>query len=62
MKFYKLSCSEKGNRGQWRIKDFPDGGGASTPDFWVQNLSFGKILAENCMKRNEKVPRGGVGP
>ena len=35
---------------QWRIPEFPDGEGVAT-DRWVwENLLFGKILAENCMK------------
>ena len=42
---------------QWRIHYFPDGG--AKPWFWRENLLFGKVFAENCMKMKEIGPGGG---
>ena len=39
---------------QWRIQDFPDGwGGGTDPPGGGENILFGKIFAENCMKEIE---------
>ena len=43
--------------GQWRIQDFPQGGGgAPTPKIAI----IFHIFAENCMKMKEFGPLGGV--
>ena len=39
---------------QWRIQDFPTGGGGGTPEE-VANRLFGIIFAENCMKMKKKL-------
>ena len=44
---------------QWRIQDFPAGGGALAEG---KSLLFGKIFAENCMKMKETTLRGDVPP
>ena len=42
---------------QWRIQDFPRGGGRQLPK-WVREPNF---LVENCMKMKEFWPPGGGG-
>ena len=41
---------------QWRIQDFPQGGGAPTPKIAI----IFHIFAENCMKMKEFGPPGGA--
>ena len=43
---------------QWRIQDFPQGGGAPTP----KNAIIFQFFAENCMKMKEFEPPGGARP
>ena len=45
---------------QGRIQDFP--GRGANPWEANENLLFGKIVAENCMKMKEIGRRGGVRP
>ena len=49
------------HKGQWQIQDSPDEGGAN-PCVWPENLLFGKIFTENCMKMKEIEPRRGARP
>ena len=42
---------------QWRIQDFPQGGGAPTP----KNAIIFQFFAENSMKMKEFGPPGGGG-
>ena len=42
---------------QWRIQDFPGGGGANSQS-GCANLLFCKFFAENCMKMKESGPGG----
>ena len=42
---------------QWRIQDFPRGGGAPTPKIAI----IFQIFAKNCMKMKEFGPGGGGG-
>ena len=44
---------------QWRIQDFPVGGGSANAQVGGANLLFGQIFPENCMKMKEIGPRGG---
>ena len=43
---------------QWRIQDFPRGGGAPTP----KSAIIFQFFAENCMKMKEFGPGGGARP
>ena len=43
---------------QWRIQDFPQGGGAPTP----KSAIIFQFFAENCMKMKEFGPPGGRVP
>ena len=45
---------------QWRIQDFPRGGGAN-PQGGDANLLFSQKIPENCMKMKEFGSRGGGG-
>ena len=45
---------------QWRIQDFPDGGGGANFQGGGVNLSFNQKFPENCMKMKEFGPREGA--
>ena len=44
---------------QWRIQDFPDGGGGRQLPRWGAELLFNHFFPKNCMKMKELGPRGG---
>ena len=48
------------NYSQWRIQDFPHEEVGANPRYAGKNLFFCKIFAENCMKIDEIVLRGGA--
>ena len=54
--FVKLSFLLFDSFNQWRIQDFPQGGGAPTPKIAI----IFHIFAENCMKMKEFGPPGGA--
>ena len=43
---------------QWRVQDFPDGRGGGNFQGGDENLLFGQIFPENCMKLKEFGPEG----
>ena len=59
-----LSIYYSDTNNQWWIQDFPDSWGGmgerGEPMSFRQNLLFGKIFAENCVKMKEIGPRVGV--
>ena len=45
---------------QWQIQDFPDRDANTW--VWGENLLFGRIFTENCMKMKQFGPKGDAHP